>query len=177
MIKLANARIIFVEGDTEVSLFQSLKQKNIIQAKKIVKKNLWCEDIKKYSVNIPNKSDLVVIFDTDQVDKADRFIKNINYLLGRKHSVFLFQQTLNFEDELSHCCAITKRKLFSEFCKNRTAGVSDFKRDFIACNNPVDKLKALGINSDRWFVRDLHASLTCLNKYHSNFLNFFESKI
>lgn len=168
------SRIIFVEGETECSLFQKLKARGTLHAKKVVKKNFWCDDIKKYSISIPNKSDLIVVFDTDAKHAPDRFIANINYLTSRKHSVFLLQQTSNFEEELAYACSISAKKLIQHFCKSKTSGVNDFKRDFISCNNQVDKLVALGMNKNLWFSRELHRSINCLNKYKSTFSHYFK---
>lgn len=174
MSKVLNTRIIFVEGETEMSLFNYLKKNSTIQAKKIVKKNLWSECIKKYSINIPKNSDIIVVFDSDITNQAERFIQNIKYLMSRKHNIFLFQQTQNFEEEIAHCCSLTTKKLFSSFCKNKTAGANDFKRDFIACNNQVEKITSLGWNKQKWFVRDLDESLQILNAYKSSYMHYFK---
>ncbi|MCW7272314.1 hypothetical protein OHC95_07980 [Escherichia coli] len=66
-----------------------MKQKGLIKFKKIVKKNFWVDDIKKYAVNIPKNCDLIVVFDSDVIDRVDRFIQNVNYLASRKHSIFI----------------------------------------------------------------------------------------
>lgn len=174
MAKIQNTRIIFVEGDTEVSLFNNLKKSGSISAKKIAKKNLWDECIKKYAINIPKNCDIIIVFDTDTTLQSARFIQNVEYLLSRKHKIILMQQTLNFEDEIAHCCNMTTRRLFTSFCKIKTPSASDFKRDFIACNNPVEKLTAIGWDKKKWFVRKLHASLQNLIAHKSNYVTYFE---
>ncbi|EEV5956314.1 hypothetical protein [Escherichia coli] len=177
MSKNQNAKIIFVEGETEYALFQKMKQKGLIKFKKIVKKNFWVDDIKKYAVNIPKNCDLIVVFDSDVIDRVDRFIQNVNYLASRKHSIFLLQQTRNFEEEIAYCCSVTLNKLIASFCKCKTSGVADFKRDFISSSNPFDKLVALGINQDKWFKRELHHSLLSLSKYKSDFSTYFNADV
>lgn len=173
MAKMPNTRIILVEGDTEISIFNNLKRLGEIQAKKVVKKNLWCECIKSYSINIPKSCDVIIVFDTDVINQADRFIKNINYLLSRKHNVILMQQTSNFEDEIAYCCSLSIRNLFSKFCKTKTPSPDDFKRDFIACTNQIEKLKNIGWDKKKWFIRQLHPSITILTKHQSNYDKYF----
>lgn len=173
MAKVPNTRIIFVEGDTEVSLFNILKKSGTIQFKKIAKKNLWCDCVKSYAVNIPKQSDIIVVFDTDITVQSPRFIENVKFLLRRQHKIILMQQTLNFEEEIAHCCNLTIRNLFTHFCKVRSPSADDFKRDFIACSNKLDKLDQLGWDKNKWFVRNLHNSLTLLAKYKSNYTTYF----
>lgn len=173
MAKITNTRIIFVEGDTEVSLFNNLKKGGAIQAKKIAKKNLWDECIKKYSVNIPKNCDIIVVFDTDVTVQSNRFIQNIQYLISRKHKIILMQQTDNFEEEIAHCCNLTTKRLFNIFCKTKSPGAGDFKRDFIACTNQIEKLTSIGWDKRKWFVRNLHNSLSTLHVYQSNYVTYF----
>ncbi|HBU6168910.1 TPA: hypothetical protein SCR74_003405 [Citrobacter freundii] len=173
MSKIPNTRIIFVEGDTEVSLFNNLKKNGTIQAKKIVKKNLWNECIKKYSVVIPKNCDIIVVFDIDVITQVDRFIQNIKFLKSRKHTIILMQQTNNFEEEIAHCCSLTPKKLFAKFCKTKSPNADDFKRDFIACTNQLDKLTTIGWDKDKWFVRILHPCINSLHPYQSTYNNYF----
>ncbi|EAQ6132130.1 hypothetical protein AXA88_26345 [Salmonella enterica] len=170
------AKIIFVEGETEFHLFRHLKNSGRIIAKKIVKKNFWNEDINNYAVSIPKNSLLIVVFDTDKLTQKNRFLKNICFLIKRQHTVALFQQTRNFEEEVAYCCHITTSQLISEFCKNKTSGFSDFKRDFIACSNPIIKLEAMGMKYDRWFTRELNEELRKLKglkELRSDFMSCF----
>ncbi|MFK3711817.1 hypothetical protein [Leclercia adecarboxylata] len=172
-----NACFIFVEGETEKWLFYNLKQIGKIQAKKIVIKNFWCDDLKKYAINIPKNSIIYVIFDTDVIRTPNKFIDNVKYLMSRKHTVFLCQQTKNFEEELAFCCSISPKKLFNLFCKNKSSGSGDFKRDFISCSNPVSRLSALGINKEKLFSRDLHPSLAQLIENKCIFAEHFPFRI
>ncbi|EDW4372103.1 hypothetical protein AAA67_002908 [Salmonella enterica subsp. diarizonae] len=165
--------IIFVEGETELSLFKKMKRDGDIQVKKIVKKNLWNNLINSYTVNIPQNSILIIIFDTDNLTQKKRFIENIHFLLKRKHKVILLQQTPNFEEEIAYCCNLTSSKFISIFCKNKTARVADFKRNFISCSNPMDKLVSMGMDHQKWFKRDLHEVLDHLKAYKSDFVSCF----
>ena len=152
-------RIILVEGETEHSLFQKMKQAKKISVKSIVKKNLWQENIKNYAITIPRGSELLVVFDTDDVGQFERFIGNVLFLSRRGHNVYLLQQKTNFEEELAWCCGKTITRLISEFCSKKTSGINDFKRDFIACNNPIPKLVKLGLEEPGGFLG------TCMNLF------------
>lgn len=173
MAKLRNSRVILVEGDNEVSLFSHLKKEGIIEAKKIAKKNLWDICIKSYSINIPPNSDVIVIFDTDVTTGVDRFIANVEFLAKQKRKVILLQQTKNFEDEIAHCCLLTKTALFKQFCNTPTAQKKDFKRDVNQCGNLLAKLNGLGWDVKKLFVKDLVPCLGKLNPYRSTFSGYF----
>ncbi|MBK0098471.1 hypothetical protein IBT49_20995 [Erwinia sp. S63] len=151
--------IVLVEGDTELHLFQKMKLSNLISVKTIIKRNLWQESIKSYAITIPNKSEVLIVFDSDEINQSVRFIENVKYLKSRGHKVHLLQQTKNFEEEIAWCCGKKVPKLISEFCPKKTSGVKDFKRDFIACSNPITKILGLGMQEAKWFSRDLHAAL------------------
>lgn len=169
----SRVKILFVEGETESSLFKKMKQANLICVKQIVKKNLWAEDIRSYALNIPKNSDVLVVFDSDEVTQIDRFVRNVNFLNKRGHVVHLLQQTTNFEEELSWCCNQSMRCLISCFCPGKTSGINDFKRDFISCTKPLDKLITLGLKPERWFSRELHGSLVALQHLKSSFMKHF----
>ncbi|MFU0945797.1 hypothetical protein ACM26Q_08720 [Kluyvera ascorbata] len=165
----SKVKIVFVEGETELALFQKLKQSKKINVKSVVKKNLWQECIKNYAITIPKGSELFVIFDSDEVGQNERFINNILFLSRRGHNIYLLQQSSNFEEEIAWCCGKSVKKLVSDFCTKRTSGVNDFKRDFIACANPVARLVKLGLQDSKWFSRDLHESLHPLRGMKSKF--------
>lgn len=173
MATSSKIKLILVEGDTELSLFQKLKREGRIGFKSVVKKNLWQDGIKSYAITIPRGCDLLVVFDTDELGQVERFISNIQFLNSRGHNVYLLQQTNNFEEELAWCCGKSVAKLVAEFCVKKASGVHDFKRDFIACKNPLPKLIKLGLKDVRWFTRDLHESLQPLVKLKSSFKQHF----
>lgn len=173
MAGASKVRIILAEGETELSLFQKLKQSNKISVKSVVKKNLWQENIKSYAITIPRGSELLIIFDCDDTGQTERFIQNVRFLNSRGHKIYLLQQTTNFEEELAWCCGKSVRGLIDGFCVRRTSGINDFKRDFIACSNPVPKLIKLGMQDKKWFSRELHESLSSINKMKSSFVKHF----
>lgn len=173
MATSSKIKIILAEGDTEVSFFQKMKREGRVGFKSIVKKNLWQDCIKSYAITIPRGCDLLVIFDTDKLGQIERFISNVRFLSSRGHNVYLLQQKNNFEEELAWSCDKSVAKLIAEFCAKKTSGVNDFKRDFIACKNPLPKLIRLGMTDTRWFARDLHESLHSLVKMKSSFKKHF----
>lgn len=173
MVGIGKVKIMFVEGETEMSFFQKLKRDKRIAIKSIVKKNLWQDNIKNYAITIPKNSELYIVFDSDEVGQAKRFIDNVNFLRRRGHSIFLLQQKNNFEEELAWCCGKTLPKFITAFCVKKTSGVSDFKRDFIACGNPLSKLLDLGLQETILFSRELHEALRPLIKMKSKFSNHF----
>ncbi|WP_416054191.1 TOPRIM nucleotidyl transferase/hydrolase domain-containing protein, partial [Escherichia coli] len=93
--------IILVEGDTEKALFQDFKTLLGYPIKKIVIANLWNVNINKYMPALTENSEIIVVFDTDRIENLDRFKNNLNLLKAKKHTIHLFQQTSNFEDELA----------------------------------------------------------------------------
>lgn len=173
MAKTTKVRIIFVEGDTELSFFNKMKQEKKISAKVIVKRNLWQDNIKSYAVTIPKSSELFVIFDCDQISQSERFLQNIALLKSRGHTIFLLQQTNNFEEELAYCCSMPLKRFIENFCSRKGSGVNDFKRDFISCSNPLQKLMQIGMQESKWFSRDLHVVLTNLRSQKSHFSKHF----
>ncbi|MEH4236411.1 hypothetical protein POX60_24535 [Escherichia coli] len=173
MAGLSKIRIIFVEGETENSLFQKMIQQRVIDAKSIVKRNFWQESIRNYAITIPKGSDILIVFDSDEVEQSARFIENVKFLKNRGHKVYLLQQKRNFEEELAWCCGIPVKKLIAGFCAKKTSGINDFKRDFIACNNQLSKLLKMGMQETKWFTRDLHAVLEPVASFKSSFSKHF----
>lgn len=103
--------IALVEGETEKSLLNDFKNSLKYPIKRIVKVNLWNSDIKKIAPSFTEPSDILVIFDTDILDNLDRFQENLKILTSRKHTIFLFQQKNNFEDEIAHASSLSKKKV------------------------------------------------------------------
>ncbi|CAD6036766.1 hypothetical protein [Escherichia coli] len=169
----ATVTIVFVEGETELSLFKKMKRDKIIAVKDVVKKNFWQDQIHRYAMAIPKGSDIFVVFDSDQVEQSARFIENVKFLRSRGHRIYLFQQTSNFEEELSWCCNKSIPQLIYYFCGRKTSGINDFKRDFIACNDSPGKLIKLGILEHLWFSRGLHDALEPVADMKSNFARHF----
>lgn len=173
MAGLSKVRMIFVEGETEKSLFENMRRMRVIAVRTIVKRNLWRESIKNYAITIPKGNDIFIVFDSDEVEQSARFIENIKFLKKRGHRVYLLQQKENFEQELAWCCELTVKQFISAFCSKEKSGINDFKRDFIACNNQLLRLLKIGMRETRWFTRDLHTVLAPLASSKSSFSEHF----
>ncbi|EOX6949220.1 TPA: hypothetical protein ACXE54_002432 [Klebsiella michiganensis] len=154
--------IFFVEGETEKSLLNDFKKIDKDPIKRIIKINLWNTDVKKLLPNLTEVNDIVIIFDTDSKVGIQRFNSNIEAILSRKHSVYLLQQTSNFEHELIYSCNCTQKNLFEEFCK-KIVSADNFKNSFIKCTTRLDKLKSLGFSKDRIWSRGLILELSHRN--------------
>ena len=64
--------IFFVEGETEKSLLNDFKKIDKDPIKRIIKINLWNNDVKKILPNLTEINDIVIIFDTDLKQGIDR---------------------------------------------------------------------------------------------------------
>ena len=146
--------IILVEGDTEKALFQDFKTLLGYPIKKIVIANLWNVNINKYMPALTENSEIIVVFDTDRIENLDRFKNNLNLLKAKKHTIHLFQQTSNFEDELANACGVSNRKLYSCFCP-KIISADNFKNEFIALRNRMMKLDGLGLNKTLLWSRGI----------------------
>ncbi|WP_411703531.1 hypothetical protein [Edaphovirga cremea] len=164
---------ILVEGETESSLFSDFKKVSAYPIKKIVKVNLWNNDIKKLLPYLKDANDIIIVFDTDALVGLQRFQSNINMLIQRKHRIHLFQQKHCFEDELIHACDCTVRKLFESFCQKINSS-DNFKAEFIRCHNRIDKLKLLGLKHERLWSRELIKELQGYKPNQKYFSNFFK---
>lgn len=160
--------IFFVEGETEKSLLNDFKKTDKDPIKRIIKINLWNNDVKKILPNLTEINDIVIIFDTDLKQGIERFNKNIEAILARKHNVFLLQQTNNFEQELIYSCQCNQKNLFDEFCK-KIVSADNFKNSFIKCNTRLEKLKSLGFSKSRLWSRELIKELEFKEKHKASY--------
>ncbi|MGV3749290.1 hypothetical protein ACV8R2_02445 [Citrobacter freundii] len=161
--------IFFVEGETEKSLLNDFKKMDKDPIKRIIKINLWNTDVKKILPNLTETNNIVIIFDTDLKQGIERFNKNIDAILARKHTVYLLQQTDNFEKELTYSCQCNQKNLFEEFCKKITSA-DNFKNSFIKCNTRLEKLKSLGFSKNRIWCRDLIDELKHKKAHKSSYV-------
>ncbi|HFF8551740.1 TPA: hypothetical protein ACGEYE_000461 [Klebsiella variicola] len=156
--------IVLVEGETEKALFRDFKTSLGYPIKKIVIANLWNVSIKKIMPALTEISEIVVVFDTDRIENIERFKTNISLLKAKKHTIYLFQQTRNFEDEIAKACNINNRDLYSSFC-SKIVSSDNFKNEFIALHNRMPKLDGLNINKSLLWSRGL---IPQLNDYSSH---------
>lgn len=164
--------IVLVEGETEKSLIQDFKSILKYPIKKVVKVNLWNNKIKSLLPSITEPSEIVVVFDTDLLVNINRFKENIELLKAKKHAVLLFQQNNDFECELSSACAITKNKLFEEFCP-KIPSSDNFKNEFIKTTNRLKRLDDLKINKDKLWEKKLIKQLVQYQAEHSSHKKYF----
>lgn len=162
--------IFFVEGETEKYLIEDFKKIHKDPIKRIVKINLWNNDVSKILPGLTEVNDIVIIFDTDHLDGIERFNKNIDIILSRKHRVHLFQQTSNFEHELMYSCKCTQKKLLDEFCK-KIVSVDNFKSSFIKCNSRFEKLAAIGFSKEKMWSRGFINELVHREIYKSKYFD------
>lgn len=164
--------IILVEGETEKALFNDFKTLLGYPIKKIVIANLWNVSIKKLMPSLTEKSDILVVYDTDRIQNIDRFKENINLLKSKKHVIHLFQQTDNFEGELAFACGISNHRLYSCFCP-KIISADNFKSEFIALRNRLTKLDSLNMNKTLLWNRGLIPQLAEFNPHNSSHSIYF----
>lgn len=167
-----NFAIVFVEGETEKAMFNDFKTLHGYSIKKIVIANLWHVNINKLLPALTEKSEILVVFDIDRLENIDRFKTNIKLLKSKKHSIYLFQQNKNFEDELARACKLTARKLYSAFCP-KIVSADNFKNEFIGLRNRMAKLESLNIDKNALWDKDLIAQISEYNDLHSSHRKYF----
>ncbi|MBJ9836135.1 hypothetical protein [Citrobacter portucalensis] len=164
--------IVFVEGETEKAMFNDFKTLHGYPIKKIVIANLWHVSINRLLPALTEKSEILIVFDTDRLENIDRFKANLKLLKSKKHSIHLFQQNDNFEKELAHACSITPRRLYSAFCP-KIVSSDNFKNEFIALRNRMARLENLNINKDLLWERDLIIQINEFRQHHSSHRKYF----
>lgn len=126
-----------VEGDDEKDFLLSVKKIG-----KVLKLNLWQDDVSKFISYFDKKTNIYMIYDTDCVENIEKFIENLNTLKRNSKNIYLLQQTLNFEDEMMRCFNLRRQKdLYSIFSATT---LSDFKRNFRSESDLFSKLKNSG---------------------------------
>ncbi|WP_431022580.1 DUF4276 domain-containing protein [Erwinia rhapontici] len=165
--------IALVEGETEKAIFSDFKIMLKYPVKKIIKANLWNNEIKKIIPLFTEQSNILVIFDTDRIENLQRFKENIKLLRAKKHSVYLLQQKSNFEEEICHASTLSHRKLLEHFCP-KIVSVDNFKNEFIARKNRLKQLDELGLNKSKLWERELIEELQDHSELHSSHNKLFE---
>lgn len=174
-MSLKKYAIALVEGETEKYLLNDFKSLLKYPIKRVIKVNLWNNDIKKIVPSFTESSDILIIFDTDRTENIQRFKENLNLLESKKHTIFLLQQNDNFEEEIAYASSTTTRRLLTHFCP-KIVSLDNFKNEFNAQANRLQKLDALGMNKNKLWERNLIAQLDNFNKQHSSHEKYFINK-
>lgn len=144
--------LYFVEGENEKRLIDVLKTEfQVIHAGKTQVFNAVEENLTALRLmNIAENTVVVLVFDTD-TPKSDTLMENIKKLTDCPSviKVCCIPQVKNIEDELIRSCNI---KSIKELTKSRTD--RDFKRDWLSCNNPAERLKNCGFQIDRLWMKE-----------------------
>jgi hypothetical protein len=164
--------IVLVEGETEKALFNDLKSILKYPIKRIIKANLWNNEIKKVTPLLTEASDILVVFDTDKIENIERFQENLKILKAKKHTVYLLQQLENFEEEICYASRLSPRKLYGHFC-TKIISSDNFKNEFNAQDNRLKKLDDIGLNKGKLWERDLIKLLNNYTKQHSSHDKYF----
>ncbi|WP_449553451.1 hypothetical protein [Lelliottia amnigena] len=163
---------VLVEGETEKAMFNDFKTILKYPIRRVIKANLWNNEIKKLIPLFTEQSDILVVFDTDRIENIQRFIENIRKLKAKKHSIYLFQQVSNFETEICYASTLSAQRLFSHFC-TKIVSADNFKNEFNAQANRLRKLDELGLNKNKLWERDLIDELRTYNDHHSSHEKYF----
>jgi len=171
-MSLKKYAIVLVEGETEKFLFNDLKAILKYPIKRVIKVNLWNDDIKKIVPSFTEPSDILIVFDTDRIENIQRFKDNLNLLKAKKHTIHLFQQISNFEEELSYASSITIRRLLNHFC-TKIVSLDNFKGEFNAQSNRLNKLEDIGLDKNKLWERNLIVQLNTYSDRHSSHNKYF----
>ncbi|HDH0362014.1 TPA: hypothetical protein PIO68_004233 [Klebsiella pneumoniae] len=174
-MRLSKYAIVLVEGETEKFLINDLKSYLKYPIKRVIKANLWNNNIKKIIPSLTEQSDILIIFDTDKTENLQRFKDNLNFLKSKKHSIFLFQQISNFEEEIAYASSTTTRKLLTHFC-SKIISPDNFKGIFNSQANRLQRLDEFGLKKEKLWERKLIKPLNTFNEHHSSHEKYFIKK-
>lgn len=167
--------IVLVEGETEKALLNDFKTLLKYPIKRVVKVNMWNNDLRKITPSFTEPSDILVVFDTDRTENIKRFKDNVKLLQSKKHKVFLLQQIDNFEAEICHAASVHKQRLLKLFCP-KIVSSDNFKNEFNSQPNRLKKLEDLGLNKEKLWERNLIVILEEYSTLHSSHIKYFSSK-
>lgn len=157
----------------ERALLKDLKEHHNLIIKDIKIFNLWNSSLNSLLPLIKPNMGVVVIFDTDTLERIEYFKKNLSLLSRKVKYLYVIQQNKNFEDELCLCCCCSQIALFKSFAKKGTnsTSVSEFKRNFMICQQRIKKLEKINFSHDKLWSKQhgLISSLTQYNKHHIEF--------
>lgn len=129
----------YVEGEDEKKLLEVLKRDlGCIVSGKVEKFNVIQNRFTVARVRpLKTGTTVVLIYDTD-VDNTEIMKQNVEFLKRQSaiKAVLCIPQVKNLEEELGRACQV---KSALEVTSSPT--LTDFKRDFISCNNLATKLK------------------------------------
>ncbi|EMK7712509.1 hypothetical protein V9P72_004078 [Yersinia enterocolitica] len=163
---------VFVEGETEQKLFNDFKLLRNHPIKRVIKINLWTNDVRKILPSFDEVHHIIILFDTDDLSGIKQFQKNLDALLVKRHHIYLFQQTSNFEHELVFSCRCNEQKLLSEFCQ-KIQSLDNFKKAFIKSTTRLSKLEKIGLDKSLLWKRGLIEQLSNRSKHISSYADYF----
>lgn len=171
--------LFLVEGDMEKALLKELKEHHNLIVKDIKKFNLWNSNLNSLLPIIKQNIGVVIIFDTDTLDRIEFFKKNLSLLSRKVKYLFIIQQNKNFEDELCFSCCCSQSVLFRAFAKKNTSNssVSEFKRNFMLCKQRIKKLEGIHFSHEKLWSKQsgLISLLMQYDKYHTDFSHLVSS--
>lgn len=171
--------LFLVEGDMEKALLKELKEHHNLIIKDIKIFNLWNSNLNSLLPLIKSNMGVVVIFDSDTLERIEFFKKNLSLLSRKVKRLCVIQQNKNFEDELCFCCRCSQITLFKSFAKkgSNSISVSEFKRNFLICKQRIKKLEEINFSHAKLWSKqhDLISSLAQYNKHHIEFYQLVNS--
>lgn len=143
----------FFEGEMEKILIKVLKSNGLIIHGKTHKFNFWEKSASKISPLIDKNDTMVIVFDTDITDNSELFIKNIKLLQKYCNKVYLLNQQLNLEDELTFACLKKScNELFFDFYKTKSA--KEFKKKYMNEGHLINKLNKNNFEINKLWSRE-----------------------
>lgn len=153
---MASKYLYFVEGECEKKFLKSFMYRDDYEFEpgKVEVFNFINSKMSKPQARAIRKgTKVIVVFDTD-VENVSILDENVNLLVEVAEisldDIFFVTSIKTFEDELVYSCE--KLSNINEMFK--TQGQSEFKRDFIKCNNVVNRLNTLKFDFDLMWSRN-----------------------
>lgn len=160
-------KTVLGEGETEKALINVLNKAEGLFCK-FIKFNAFQYEIRKIIRDIPKKSMVYIMYDSDVLDGdnnanalINKFTNNLEMLKTNGCRIYLLQQTKNFEDELCFACSKTIRELQQSFSAQSN---KDFKPALIKDTNLLQKLQKLGFEKTKLWSKDIHIRIQFDNK-------------
>ena len=161
---MSSKYLYFVEGECEKKFLKSFMYRDDYEFEpgKVEVFNFINSKMSKPQARAIRKgTKIVIVFDIDvkNISILDENVKLLNEVAEVPDKDLIFVPSIKtFEDELIYSCE--KLNNINEMFK--TQGLSEFKRNFIKCNNIVSKLNTLKFDFDLMWSRDPYEPF---NKY------------
>ncbi len=159
---MASGTVYFylVEGQTEEKAVKILKEKYIRSGKIRI---LHQQKINNTLLRlIPQKSKVIILFDTDSPNTVHTLDINLHILKQEKIETILIPQINNFEDEIVYATSV---KNIKELLNSKSN--SDFKNDFLKEKNCLKKLEDKDFDINKFWARKADNN-SPFNKYDNN---------